>query len=117
MRNTQSRCYASLSGKTHSVYSGIALLESTRELGPAGISRREVRIVETRVTFDSLSESAIAAYVATGDPLDKAGAYGIQSGALAFVSHIEGDLSNVIGLPLPTLRSLLSDFSISLWNF
>ncbi|MBC8138746.1 MAG: septum formation protein Maf [Fibrella sp.] len=105
------RLLRSLSGKTHSVYSGVALLESDEN---GAVTRRDVRVVETRVTFDTLSEAAINAYVATGDPLDKAGAYGIQSGALAFVSRVDGDLSNVIGLPLPTLRAMLEDFDVPL---
>lgn len=108
------RLLRSLSGKTHSVYSGVALLQSDDS---GEVTRRNVRVVETRVTFDNLSDAAINAYVATGDPMDKAGAYGIQSGALAFVSRVDGDLSNVIGLPLPTLREMLEDFSVSLYNF
>lgn len=104
----------SLSGKTHSVYSGVALLES---LEPGVVTRRNVRVVETRVTFDRLSDAAIDAYVATGDPMDKAGAYGIQSGALGFVTRLDGDLSNVIGLPLPTLRGMLEEFGVPLYNF
>lgn len=108
------RLLRSLSGKTHSVYSGVALLQSDDS---GEVTRRDVRVVETRVTFDNISDAAINAYVATGDPMDKAGAYGIQSGALAFVSRVDGDLSNVIGLPLPTLREMLEDFSVSLYNF
>lgn len=105
-----------LSGNTHSVYSGVALLESQGN-GEAGIVREEVRIVQTRVTFSELSDAAIDAYISTGDPFDKAGAYGIQSGGIALVSRLEGDLSNVIGLPLPALRELLESFSFPLWNF
>jgi septum formation protein len=108
------RLLRSLSGKTHSVYSGVALLESPE---PGTVTRRDVRVVETRVTFDNLSDAAIAAYVATGDPMDKAGAYGIQSGALGFVSRLDGDLSNVIGLPLPTLRGMLEEFGVPLYNY
>ncbi|MBC7807109.1 MAG: septum formation protein Maf [Akkermansiaceae bacterium] len=107
------RLLRSLSGKTHSVYSGVALLESE---GGGEVTRRDVRVVETRVTFDDLSDAAINAYVATGDPLDKAGAYGIQSGALAFVSRVDGDLSNVIGLPLPTLRVMFENFGVPLFE-
>ncbi len=103
------RLLRSLSGKTHSVYSAVALLQSEDN---GAVTRRDVRVVETRVTFDRLSDAAINAYVATGDPLDKAGAYGIQSGALAFVSRVDGDLSSVIGLPLPTLREMLEDFGV-----
>ncbi|MBC8140391.1 MAG: septum formation protein Maf [Armatimonadetes bacterium] len=101
-----------LSGKSHSVYSAVALMESDGET----VTREAVRVIETRVTFDTLSEAAINAYVATGDPLDKAGAYGIQSGGLAFVTRIEGDLSSVIGLPLPTVRELLTAFGVALYT-
>lgn len=99
-----------LSGKTHSVYSAVALLQSDGDT----VTREAVRVVETRVTFDDLSDAAINAYVLTGDPLDKAGGYGIQSGGLAFVSRIEGDLSSVIGLPLPTVRELFAAFDVPL---
>jgi septum formation protein len=102
-----------LSGRTHRVHTGIALLESD---GRGTVLRREVRSVETAVTFAPLAEEAIAAYVATGDPLDKAGAYGFQGGALAFISRIEGDPSSVIGLPLWPLTEMLRDFGVALWG-
>ena len=98
----------SLSGRTHQVYSAVALLESDG----ANITRQAIEVVETRVTFDTVSDAVINAYVATGDSLDKAGAYGIQTGGLAFVSRVDGDLSSVIGLPLPTLRRLLAQMSL-----
>ncbi|MBC8101207.1 MAG: septum formation protein Maf [Cytophagales bacterium] len=102
-----------LSGRTHSVYSGVALFQS----GPDGVVlRREVRVEETRVTFGDLPDAAIAAYVATGEPMDKAGAYGIQGGAMTFVTRIEGDLSNVIGLPLWTVGEMLTAFGVPLWG-
>lgn len=102
-----------LSGKTHDVFGGVAVLRSN---GQGDISHREVRVVRTRVTFAALSDAAIDAYVATGEPLDKAGAYGIQGGALAFVSHISGDLSNVIGLPLTETAEMLCSAGVKLWN-
>lgn len=92
-----------LSGRSHTVYTGLALVH------PA--SDRRIRASErTTVTFAALSASEIAAYVATGSPLDKAGAYGIQDdlGAL-FVSGIEGDYYNVVGLPLHRLYRLLRE--------
>ena len=63
-----------------------------------------------------LPDEAIAAYVATGEPLDKAGGYGIQGGAMPFVTSLEGDPSNVIGLPLWSVAELLSQVNISLWR-
>lgn len=94
-----------LSGNTHVVYSGIALYA-------AGADRMVDAAAATRVTFDDLSDDEIAAYVADGSPMDKAGAYGIQDdrGAL-FVARIDGDYYNVVGLPLNLLyRTLKSEF-------
>ncbi|MDZ4701206.1 MAG: Maf family protein [Rhodothermales bacterium] len=90
-----------LSGRTHVVYTGIALAHA-----PSG--RRIEAHEATRVTFATLNEREIAAYVATGSPMDKAGAYGIQDdrGAL-FVSGIEGDYYTVVGLPLHRLYTVL----------
>jgi septum formation protein len=102
-----------LSGQTHLVYSGIALLYSDAD---CTITWQERRVVETRVTFATLPDAAIHAYVATGEPMDKAGAYGIQGMAMAFVTRIEGDPSNVVGLPLWTVAELLTDCEIPLWN-
>ena len=61
------------------------------------------------MTFRSLDQAEIAAYVATGEPLDKAGAYGIQGFGSALVEQIEGDFFNVMGLPVPALLALLHD--------
>ncbi len=90
-----------LSGRQHEVYTGIALHH------PA-TSRYLTAFETTRVTFSSLSEREIAAYVATRSPFDKAGGYGIQDdqGAL-YVSGIEGDYYNVVGLPLNRLYQML----------
>ncbi len=101
-----------LSGRTHTVYSGVVLLQSDGKT----VTRRAARLIGTQVTFGDLSEAAIRAYVATGEPRDKAGAYAIQGGALAFVTRIEGDLSNVIGLPLWTVAQMLAEFGVPLWN-
>jgi septum formation protein len=102
-----------LSGRTHSVYSGVALLQAD----DAGkVAHQTVRVEETRVTFGDLSDAAIASYVSTGEPMDKAGAYGIQGGAMAFVTRVEGDLSNVIGLPLWTVGEMLTSFGVPLWT-
>ena len=101
-----------LSGRTHTVYSGVVLLQSDG----AAVTRRAARLIGTQVTFGDLSETAIRAYVATGEPRDKAGAYGIQGGALPFVTRVDGDLSNVIGLPLWTVGEMLAEFGVPLWN-
>jgi septum formation protein len=92
-----------LSGETHIVFTGLALLH------PAS-SRRIAAHEATRVTFAALSDEEIHAYVASGAPMDKAGAYGIQGdlGAV-FVARIEGDFYTVMGLPLHRLYRLLHD--------
>ena len=92
-----------LSGQSHTVFTGLALLHPASE-------RRVVACEATRVTFDALSDEEIRAYVASGAPMDKAGAYGIQGdlGAL-FVARIEGDFYTVMGLPLHRLYRLLCD--------
>lgn len=101
-----------LSGKTHTVYSGVTLVEASG----GRVLRRDSRLVATRVRMAELPDRAIDAYVATGEPLDKAGGYGMQGGALAFVTHIDGDPSSVIGLPLWTVATLLDAFGVPLWN-
>lgn len=102
----------SLAGKTHRVVSGVAVLETI----DGKVVREATRTVETKVTMAPLEPEAIAAYVATGEPFDKAGGYGMQGGAMAFVTKIDGDPSNVIGLPLWTLAEMLRDFGVPLWN-
>lgn len=107
------RMLRSLSGRAHRVYSGVALLHTS---APGQVERTEVRIVRTDVTFADLPDAAIDAYVATGEPMDKAGAYGIQGGAMPFVTRVEGDISNVIGLPLWTVAEMLTAFGVPLWR-
>ena len=93
-----------LSGRTHTVVTGFALLES-----PSG--RSIVRAEQTQVTFRSLPADEIERYVQSGSPMDKAGAYGIQDdyGAV-FVTRIEGCFYNVVGLPLSRLHATLAEF-------
>jgi septum formation protein len=92
-----------LAGRTHRVFTGYAL-------GCAGEGPLESAVEESRVTLCALSDAQIEAYVASGEPLDKAGAYAAQGEAGRFVEKIEGSRSNVIGLPLeavlPRLRRL-----------
>ena len=64
---------------------------------------------ETLVKFRALTDKEIAAYVASGEPMDKAGAYGIQGGAAKFVSGIRGDYFNVVGLPVCRLSEILNE--------
>ncbi|MCD6506873.1 septum formation inhibitor Maf [Candidatus Poribacteria bacterium] len=85
-----------LSGKTHRVITGVALVD-------ASSMKVESWVESTSVTFRELSPDEIVEYVETGIPLDKAGAYGIQDKAAAFVKRIEGCYFNVVGLPLAAL--------------
>jgi septum formation protein len=93
---------AALSGRTHHVLTGIFLLRL-----PDGVTRSDVE--STSVTFAPLHRGEIESYVASGEPLDKAGAYGIQGRAGRFIPRIEGCYFNVVGLPLALLHTLLSE--------
>lgn len=93
----------SLSGKTHQVYTGVTLL---------GGGRRVTEHETTAVTFRSLSREEIVAYVDTGEPMDKAGAYGIQGYGALLVERLEGDYFNVMGLPLCRLGRMLAAFGV-----
>lgn len=89
---------SSLSGRTHSVHTGIAIFHGGKTASA----------VETaNVTFRSLSQNEISAYVESGDPMDKAGAYGIQGFAGCFVSRIEGDYYTIVGLPICKIAIML----------
>ncbi|ELY3761465.1 septum formation inhibitor Maf [Cronobacter universalis] len=91
-----------LSGQTHEVMTAVALADKQRV--------RE-RLVTTRVTFRALTAQDIAAYVESGEPMDKAGAYGIQGLGGCFVRRIEGSYHAVVGLPLVETWELLSEFN------
>lgn len=92
-----------LSGAVHEVHTGLAVV---RRPGAMEAIVEEV----TRVTFSLLSDDDIDAYIATNEPFDKAGAYGIQGIGGRYVTRIEGCYFNVMGLPLARLWSLLRDF-------
>ena len=94
-----------LSGRRHHVVSAVAVQHSARGV-------RLADSVVTAVWFRPLREREITAYIATGEPLDKAGAYGIQGRAALFVDRIEGDYFNVVGLPLIRLAALLEQAGI-----
>ena len=91
-----------LQGRTHEVWTGIAVVRG-RELRTAAEC--------AEVQFVRLDPEAIEAYVRTGEPLDKAGGYGIQGLAGQFVRRIQGDYTAVVGLPLARLRQVLSEFA------
>jgi septum formation protein len=94
----------SLSNRTHQVITGVVI----RCRGPQGLPAKTLQIsVTTDVTFDQLSDSDIVDYIATEEPMDKAGAYGMQGMGAFMVKAIRGSHSNVIGLPLAETRNLL----------
>ena len=100
------RMLRALSGRTHQVYTGLCLIHG---------SDVQKDYAVTDVTFDTLTDSVLAAYIATGEPRDKAGAYGIQGKALSFIPGVQGDYFNVVGLPLFLLCRLLPQFGVEIW--
>jgi septum formation protein len=92
------RMLARLSGRSHEVLTGVAL---------AHAGQVDSVVERTRVWFTRLSAADIRAYVASGEPLDKAGAYAIQGLASRFIPRIEGSYSNVVGLPVSTVAEML----------
>ena len=103
-----------LSNKSHTVHTGVALVQKSNE---AVISFVE----STEVTFFELDETLISSYVATGSPLDKAGAYGIQDGSACFVEKVNGCYHNVVGFPVARFVQLVrseefkQQFSADIW--
>ena len=96
-----------LSGKTHQINTAVALLNTA-----SGEKKSHLEIAH--VTFRSLTEKEIRNYVATGEPMDKAGAYAIQGEAKGFVEKVYGDIDAVIGLPLAPIRQWLGELSLPL---
>ena len=94
-----------LSGRGHQVCTGVTVI------GPRG---EDTRVEQSEVFFRRLSASEIDAYIKTGEPMDKAGAYGAQGRAALFVERIEGDFFNVMGLPLCTLGKMLAGQGVDL---
>jgi len=94
-----------LQGRQHDVYTGVAVVEK-----PAG--RVLVACEQTKVKFKPLTESEIKRYVATGEPLDKAGAYAVQGVGAIFIDSIKGCFFNVVGLPLARLAQMLKEFGV-----
>jgi septum formation protein len=105
-----------LAGKTHQAITGLALI-GTR-LDPAtGGHKEKATVVSTQVTFRNLSDTEIEEYVQSGEPINKAGAYGIQGKGALLIERIEGSYSNVVGLPLECLSAVLSQgFGLPIWD-
>jgi len=95
-----------LSGRSHLVITGVCLRTENRELNTGCV---DVRSEVTMVVMDPLSEGEIRGYIATGEPMDKAGAYAIQGIASRWISRIEGDYCNVVGLPVALVFRMLKE--------
>lgn len=94
-----------LSGRTHQVISGVALLEGAREAS---------RLCVSEVTFCDISDAAVRNYWQSGEPVDKAGGYAVQGLGALFIARLEGSYSGVMGLPLFETAALMRDFGVQL---
>ena len=92
-----------LSGRTHRVITAVSLVSASRELQAVSMSE---------VTFARLSDAEISAYIATGEPRGKAGGYAIQGRAQAFITHLSGSYSGVMGLPLHETATMLREIGV-----
>ena len=101
------RMLSTLSGRTHQVRTGVTVVRDSQSV---------TQVETSDVTFRPLSEREIWAYIRTGDPMDKAGAYGVQGKAALFVEGIRGDYFNVMGLPLCLLGRMLEQFQVDLFT-
>ena len=108
-RADMERMIRMLSGCTHEVYTGVAICRASGDVSGTDGIRTFAEC--TRVHFYPMSEEEIAAYVAHSDGMDKAGAYGIQSDAAIYISGIEGDYQNVVGLPVARLYHELREMA------
>ena len=96
------RMLTELSGQTHRVLTAVAVAYGAN-------SKKRLQLVsESKVTFDNLSKAQIAAYVASGEPMGKAGSYAVQGRAAMFIRHISGSYSGIMGLPLYETAQLLN---------
>lgn len=101
------RMIRSLQGRSHKVYTGVAILDYDDE----GKRKSVVHAVETEVFVNPMSDEEIREYAATGEPLDKAGAYGIQGRFAAYIERIDGDYYNVVGLPVSYVYRQLKEIA------
>lgn len=99
-----------LSGSAHQVLTGIAVAKYLE-----GELKIASQVVCTEVLFSIISDQQIEQYIKTGEPMGKAGAYGIQGKAALFVERLEGSYSNVVGLPLAETGKLLEGFDVPIW--
>ena len=101
-----------LQGHPHQVYTGVAMIWQEPGNGGNDNTRQIIFAEETAVTLYPMSHEEITGYIATGEPMDKAGAYGIQGKCAAWVKKISGDYSNVVGLPVGRLYQELKKIGI-----
>ena len=101
------RILSLLSGRHHEVMTGLTVLR-----GDEIVTHTEV----TKIHFRDLHPQEVRAYIASGEPMDKAGAYGIQGGAALFADQMEGDYYNVMGLPVCRLAMILRSFGLPVWG-
>lgn len=101
------RMLTALQGRSHTVCTGVTVMQ-----GDHIITQSE----PTRICFRKASESELRGYIATGDPMDKAGAYGVQSLGALLVERIDGDFFNVMGLPVLRLSRMLREFGIHFFD-
>lgn len=92
-----------LQGRSHEVYTGVAFLDYNAQ----GSRNASVHAVGTKVYVNPMDEKEISAYISTGEPMDKAGAYGIQGRFAGYIDRIEGDYYNVVGLPISYVYRML----------
>lgn len=108
-KNDAAEMLKKLSGNTHIVYTGYAIIRMSDNKTAVGYEK-------TYVTFRNLTEDEIEAYISSGEPMDKAGSYGVQGIGAVFVTKINGDYNNVVGLPLCSLTKALETFDIKLFK-
>lgn len=114
---------ARIAGREHTVLTGVALHQPPVPPGSdatdpgLGVERRAAEVASSRVQMAPLSTQQIAWYVATGEPLDKAGSYAVQGLGALFVESIQGNYSNVVGLPLPLTGRLFGQMGYTLLDF
>ncbi len=108
-KETAKKMLKQISGKAVSVISGLTVIDTSS-------GRKISQAVETKVYIKKLSDQEISGYIKTGEPLDKAGAFGIQELGAVIIKKIDGDFFNVVGLPLFVLSETLKKFGIKILN-
>lgn len=112
-RDDAARMLRILSGRTHQVTTGVCLVGPQTRVGSGALaSFEDVRSETTLVTMSPLTDDDIRSYIATGEPMDKAGAYAIQGIASRWIPRIEGDYFNVVGLPVSLVYRMIREHAV-----